>query len=166
MKAMAGAAVVLAAVGWMLAACGGRPASPVATVQPADDKMNCQLLQAEFGSNESRARTLAGEKTEAEQQNAAKVAGVLLVGLPALLTVDTQKTEETEIRALNERNDYLARLMATKACPNAPAPVQPVKAPESETTAQSESSAEKAPNCRDVGGYEAYLKKTGKTCML
>lgn len=166
MKAMAGAAAVLAAAGLVLSACGGRPANPVAMVQPSDDKMNCQLLQAEYGSNESRARTLAGEKTEAEQQNAAKVAGVLLVGLPALLTVDTQKTEETEIRALKERNDHLARLMATKECPNTPAPTQPAKTPDSDATAQSESNAEKSPDCKDVGGYEAYLKKTGKTCML
>jgi hypothetical protein len=128
--------------------------------------MNCPLLQAEYGSNELRARSLAGEKTDAEQQNAAKVAGVLLVGLPALLTVDVAKTEEIEIAALRGRNDHLARLMTEKQCPNAPAATQPAKTPESDATAQSAGGTEKSPDCKDVGGYEAYLMKTGKTCML
>jgi len=148
---------MLAAAALTLSACGGRPANPVAMVQPTDGLMNCPLLQVEYASNESRTKSLAGEMTDAEMQNAAKVAGVVLIGMPALLTVDVNKTEEIEIRALKDRNDHLARLMMEKECPNAPAPTQPARTPESDATRQSAGDVEKSPACKDVGGYEAYI---------
>jgi hypothetical protein len=155
------AAVVIAAATLTLSACGGRPANPVAAVQPSDGKMNCQLIQVEYGSNEARARSLAGEKKDAEKQNAAKV---VLMGMTGLLALDLKKTEEVEIRALKDRNDHLARLMAAKDCPNAPPVAQPAKSSDAASETGGESTA--VPSCKDVGGYEAYLKKTGKVCVL
>jgi hypothetical protein len=161
MNAMGRAAAILAAAGWMLSACGGRPANPVATVQAADDKMNCQLMQTEYASNESRANALVGEKVKAQEQNAAKF---VLMGMSGLLMMDLKDTEQVEIRALKDRNNRLARLMAGKGCPDAPRVSQPAGA--TEATSEGGAGSAVAPNCKDVGGYETYVKKTGRVCML
>lgn len=164
MRAFLRLAVGLAAATLILSACGGRPANPIAAVQPTDSKMNCQLLQVEYASNERRVRSLVGEKADAEKQNAAKAASVLLLGVTGLIMMDLKDSEQVEIRALQDRNEHLAHLMSDKRCPDAPPVTQPARA--SDTTSDTADDAAPAPKCKDVGGYEAYMKKTGKTCML
>ena len=156
------AAAMTAAVALALSACGGRPANPVPTVQPTDAMMSCPLIQVEYASNKSRANTLAGEKSEAQEQNAAKV---VAMGVTGLLMMDLKDSEQVEIRALKGRNAHLARLMSDKNCPDAPPVSQPASASEATASGDGDATAP-VPNCKDVGGYEAYLKKTGQVCIL
>ena len=79
------------------------------------------------------------------------------------LLEDLKNSEQVEIRALKDRNGHLARLMSDKRCPNAPPGTQPAKAPDTASDAADDTAPAK---CKDVGGYEAYMKKTDKTCML
>lgn len=144
------------------AGCGGRPANPVDTVQATDATVPCAVLRVEYDSNEARARAIVGEKLTAENQNAALAAVGILLAWPALLAIDVRPTEKTELRALRDRNRHLVNLMTTKNCPQTPKiPTSPVKGPG--TSAQSTGAP---PECRTVGGYEAYMKKTGKVCRL
>jgi hypothetical protein len=153
--AMAAAAVLV------LPGCGGRPARPVAAVQSSDGKMNCELLHVEYASNETRANALVDEKKFAQENNAAKV---VFLGLTGILTMDLKDSERIEMNALKDRNDHLAHLMSDKGCPDAPPLTQPANA--ADGMSKDADASAPAPQCKDVGGYEAYLKKTGKVCVL
>jgi hypothetical protein len=78
--------------------------------------------------------------------------------------MDLKDSERIEMNALKDRNDHLAHLMSDKGCPDAPPLTQPANA--ADGMSKDADASAPAPQCKDVGGYEAYLKKTGKVCVL
>lgn len=151
----------------LLAGCGGRDARPVAVAQPTDSMLSCPLLMAEISGNNSRAVSLLDEKKDAENSNVAiGVAGALLFW-PALFFMDLSDTEEIEMRALRDRNNYLAQLALAQDCGPVPA-ASPQDAAEDailERTAAAQASG-RMPNCSEVGGYEEYMRRTNEACRL
>jgi hypothetical protein len=146
----------------LLAGCGGRPANPVQTVQATDASVPCAVLRVEYDSNEARARSLVSDKQTAENQNVALAAVGLLLAWPALLAMDLKPTEKVELRALRDRNQHILNLMKVRNCPQTPElKPSPVKG-----TGVVSRDAGGQPYCRDVGGYEAYMKKTGEVCRI
>jgi hypothetical protein len=127
---LAGAAVVLAA-------CAGRTASPVTTVQAYDATLSCPQISAEIAGNEDKAKQLMAEKNSAHNRNIAiGVVGGLLFW-PALFTLDLSDAEKVEMEALRTRDGYLANMMAQRGCgdPTAVPPQQAmVRATEQVTT--------------------------------
>jgi hypothetical protein len=110
MTAMALAAVVFAS------ACAGRAPAPVAVVQPVDETMNCDAIQAEVNANTQRIAELGSEQGAKVAQNvAAGVAGAFLI-LPFFL-MDFQNAAGKEEAALKSRNDYLATLARQRCAP-------------------------------------------------
>ena len=110
MTAMALAAVVFAS------ACAGRAPAPVAVVQPVDETMNCDAIQAEVNANTQRIAELGSEQGAKVAQNvAAGVAGAFLI-LPFFL-MDFQNAAGKEEAALKSRNDYLANLARQRCAP-------------------------------------------------
>jgi hypothetical protein len=110
MAAMALAAVVFAS------ACAGRAPAPVAVVQPVDETMNCDAIQAEVNANTQRIAELGSEQGAKVAQNvAAGVAGAFLI-LPFFL-MDFQNAAGKEEAALKSRNDYLANLARQRCAP-------------------------------------------------
>lgn len=108
--AMALAAVVFAS------ACAGRAPAPVAVVQPVDETMNCDAIQAEVNANTQRIAELGSEQGAKVAQNvAAGVAGAFLI-LPFFL-MDFQNAAGKEEAALKSRNDYLATLARQRCAP-------------------------------------------------
>ena len=108
--AMALAAVVFAS------ACAGRAPAPVAVVQPVDETMNCDAIQAEVNANTQRIAELGSEQGAKVAQNvAAGVAGAFLI-LPFFL-MDFQNAAGKEEAALKSRNDYLANLARQRCAP-------------------------------------------------
>ena len=108
--AMALAAVVFAS------ACAGRAPAPVAVVQPVDETMNCDAIQAESAANTKRIAELGSERGAKIAQNVA--AGV--VGLfiwPTLFLMDFQDAIGKEEEALKSRNNYLATLARQRCAP-------------------------------------------------
>jgi len=102
----------LVAVMCMLAlgACAGRSAQPVSMMQPYDNSLSCEQIQAEIQSNESKARQLTDENNSAHNANIAVGAVGLFLFWPALFALDLSDSERVEIQALHDRNMHLASL--------------------------------------------------------
>jgi len=94
----------------MLGACAGRSAQPVAMMQPYDDGLSCEQVQAEIQSNEAKARQLTDENNSAHNANIAVGAVGVLLFWPALFALDLSDAERVEIQALHDRNMHLASL--------------------------------------------------------
>lgn len=168
MRQHAIATIAALAAAAFLAGCGGRDAHPVATVQPTDSMLSCELMYAEIAANNERARSLAREKSDAEGENVALgVAGAVLFW-PALFFMDLSNAEQVEMDALRARNQYLGTRMVAEDCGETP-PLTATDAEEMERQKRIEA-AEVAggppPKCSDVGGYEAYKRDTGRICAL
>jgi hypothetical protein len=126
-----------AGVAVMLAACAGRTANPVTTVQAYDATLSCPQISAEIAGNDDKAKQLMAEKHSAHNRNVAiGVVGGLLFW-PALFALDLSDAEKVEMEALRTRDGYLANMMAQRGCGD-PAAVPPqqvmVRATEQVTT--------------------------------
>jgi hypothetical protein len=108
----------------MLTACAGRAPAPVQTVQLKDTTMDCPAINAEVAANTARESELASEKGSKAAQNV--IAGVAGVFVPVLwLAMDFQGTADTEIRALEARDQYLSTL-AVQRCGSQQAAAKPL----------------------------------------
>ncbi|MBX3506537.1 MAG: hypothetical protein KF895_13750 [Parvibaculum sp.] len=106
-----------------LTACGGRVSNEVQQVRPSDAALTCDHLEAELSVNRSQMAELTGERQTANEHNAGKIAGAVLV--PAyILFLDLSDTEKKEAEALMRRNQEIERLMTARSCG------KPVKAPD------------------------------------
>jgi hypothetical protein len=124
MKSKSFSVVALSAL-MLTAACAGRAPAPVAVVQPVDETMTCDAVQAEVNANTQRIAELGTEQGAKVAQNVvAGVAGAVFI-LPLFL-MDFQNAAGKEEAALKSRNDYLATL-ARQRCASQPA-VQPSRA--------------------------------------
>jgi hypothetical protein len=100
-----------------LAACAGRDAAPVATVQPQDQYSDCSMITAEIQANNKRAEELASEQNMKVAQNVA--AGVVgLVVWPVWFAMDAKVAAGTDAAALKARQEYLVNL-ANQRCAQA-----------------------------------------------
>jgi len=107
-----------------LAGCAGRSPAPVAVVQPTDRYMDCTAILAEVSANNERVKQLAADKGLKTTQNVA--AGVAGIFIPVLwFGMDFQGTADTEITALQSRQQYLSMLADQKRCGAEPEPVPP-----------------------------------------
>lgn len=107
-----------------LAACAGRDAQPVLTVQEQDTRSDCAMINAEIQANNARAQGLASEQNGRIAQNvAAGVVGVFI--WPVLFAMDMKGAASTEAGQLNARQEYLANLAAQRCAPGAPPPGTP-----------------------------------------
>lgn len=157
----------LSASALLLAACGGGPASPIATTTAADGVMSCEMMHAEITGNVQKAHVLLQQKNSTEAKNAAAfVAGVLLAW-PILLAMDLSERERHEMEGLKRRNEHLAATMRAKGCASIP-PTSPEAEQDKaiEARIKEAEAAGKPPSCKDVGGYEAYRRKTGNVCVI
>ena len=109
------------AVGFVLGACAGRDAQPVATVQPQDAYSDCAMINAEILANNQRAEALASEQNGKIVQNvAAGVVGVVI--WPVWFAMDAKGAASTDAAALQARQQYLSGLAAQRCAPAAPPP--------------------------------------------
>jgi hypothetical protein len=109
----------------LTAACAGRAPAPVAVVQPIDETMSCEAIQAEVNANTQRIAELGSEQGAKVAQNVvAGVAGAFFI-LPLFL-MDFQNAAGKDEAALKSRNDYLASLARQRCAPQPAA--QPARA--------------------------------------
>jgi hypothetical protein len=109
----------------LTAACAGRAPAPVAVVQPIDETMSCEAIQAEVNANTQRIAELGTEQGAKVAQNVvAGVAGAFFI-LPLFL-MDFQNAAGKDEAALKSRNDYLATLARQRCAPQPAA--QPARA--------------------------------------
>jgi hypothetical protein len=107
-----------------LAGCAGRSPAPVAVVQPTDRYMDCTAILAEVQANNERVKQLAADKGLKTTQNVA--AGVAGIFIPVLwFGMDFQGTADTEITALQNRQQYLSMMADQKRCAAEPEPLPP-----------------------------------------
>ena len=91
--------------------------------------MTCSAMMAEFASNNAKITELGGEKGAKVAQNVA--AGVVgLVIWPVWFLMDFQGAAGTEIKALQDRNAYLATKVNEDGCGKEPEPPTRVAAPQ------------------------------------
>jgi hypothetical protein len=110
--------LVATATGLALAACAGRDAQPVATVQALDASSDCAMINAEIQANNVRAQSLSSEENGKIAQNVAT--GVVgLVIWPVWFAMDTKGAAATEGKALQARQEYLSNLAAQRCAPAA-----------------------------------------------
>jgi hypothetical protein len=116
--------LVVVALGVALVGCAGRSPAPVAVVQPTDRYMDCTAILAEVQANNEKVKQLASDKGLKTTQNvAAGVAGILI---PVLwFGMDFQGTADTEITALQSRQQYLSMMADQKRCGAEPEPMPP-----------------------------------------
>ena len=113
--------------------CAGRSAVPVATMQPYDNQLSCQQIQAEIAGNETQALQLSGQNESAHNSNVALgVVGAILFW-PALFAIDAGDAEKVEMQALHDRNQHLSEVYTQEGCvqtksATAPTPVAPTPA--------------------------------------
>jgi hypothetical protein len=106
-----------------LAACAGRDAAPVSTVQPQDQYSDCSMINAEIQANNKRAEELASEQNAKLAQNVA--AGVVgIVVWPVWFAMDAKGGASTDAAALKARQEYLVNL-ANSRCAQAQAQAAP-----------------------------------------
>jgi hypothetical protein len=97
----------------------GRAPQPVATVQPADQMMDCTAIYAEVAANNRRVEELGREQGWKVAQNVA--AGVAGFVVPVLwFGMDWQGAAGKEAAALQSRQQYLGALAVQKHCGGAP----------------------------------------------
>jgi hypothetical protein len=114
----------IVALGAALAGCAGRSPAPVAVVQPTDRYMDCTAILAEVSANNERVKQLAADKGLKTTQNVA--AGVAGIFIPVLwFGMDFQGTADTEITALQSRQQYLSMMADQKRCAAEPEPLPP-----------------------------------------
>jgi hypothetical protein len=95
--------------------CAGRAPAPVSVVQPQDRYMDCAAIQIEVQANNAKVQQLASDKGLKVAQNVA--AGVAGLVIPVLwFGMDFQGTADTEIQALQARQQYLAALAEQRHC--------------------------------------------------
>ena len=102
-----------------VAACAGRDAQPIATVQPQDAYSDCSMINAEIQANNSRAQALASEQNAKVVQNVA--AGVVgIVVWPVWFAMDAKGAAGTDAAALQARQEYLVNLAGQRCGAGAP----------------------------------------------
>jgi hypothetical protein len=107
--------IVLMVAAVALSGCAGRAPAPVALVQPQDRYMDCAAINIEVQSNNARVQQLASDKGLKVAQNVA--AGVAGLVVPVLwFGMDFQGTADTEIQALQARQQYLGSLAQQRHC--------------------------------------------------
>jgi hypothetical protein len=107
--------LLIVAMASMLGACAGRAPAPVAVVQAQDRYMDCAAIRIEVEANNAKVQQLASEKGMKVAQNVAAGVGGLLI--PVLwFGMDFQGTQDTEIQALQARQQYLAALADQRRC--------------------------------------------------
>src|SRR5882757_3683099 len=108
----------------LVAGCAGRAPAPVQVVQPTDRFMDCTAILAEVQANNEKVKQLASDKGLKTAQNVA--AGVAGIVIPVLwFGMDFQGTADTEITALQTRQQYLAMMADQKRCGEEPEPAPP-----------------------------------------
>ena len=141
-----------------LASCGGRTANPVASYQPGDEKRSCDGLRMEIADNEQDISKLIPFEDATGKNVALGVAGAFLI-VPWFF-MDFKDAEKIEIKALRRRNQWLREVASNKDCS-----IPPSKYRFEDRPARAVEEGE-SPWCSDVGGYEAYLERTGKVCQI
>jgi hypothetical protein len=99
-----------------VAACAGRDPQMVQIVQPMDQHMDCNAINAEVYANNVRIQQLQTESSNTTGKNIAfGVVGAILFW-PALFAMDFKDGAGKDAQALQARQGYLASLMASKRC--------------------------------------------------
>jgi hypothetical protein len=106
----------------LCAACAGRDAAPVATVQPPDQTSDCAMISAEIEANNAKVQELANEKGMKVTQNvAAGVVGVFV--WPVLFAMDAKGAADQDMAALEARQQFLTNLAVQRCAQRRPGPV-------------------------------------------
>jgi hypothetical protein len=107
--------VALCAAAAAVSGCAGRAPAPVSVVQPQDRYMDCAAITIEVQNNNTKVQQLASDKGLKVAQNVA--AGVAGLVVPVLwFGMDFQGTADTEIQALQARQQYLGALAEQRHC--------------------------------------------------
>ena len=100
----------------LVAGCAGRDARPVDAYTSYDEQMSCNAISQEIVSNNGKIDATVAELQQTKGENVAVgVVGVILF-LPILFALDVSDAEKTEIAALENRNENLARIGHEKEC--------------------------------------------------
>jgi len=95
--------------------CAGRAPAPVSVVQAQDRYMDCAAIMIEVQANNAKVQQLASDKGLKTAQNVA--AGVAGLVIPVLwFGMDFQGTADTELQALQARQQYLSSLAEQRRC--------------------------------------------------
>jgi hypothetical protein len=117
-------ALSIISVALTLAACAGRDAAPVATVQQQDAYSDCSMINAEIQANNRRAEELSSEQnTKVVQNVAAGVVGIVV--WPVWFAMDAKGAASTDAAALKARQEYLVNLAGQRCVGGQRPPVAP-----------------------------------------
>jgi hypothetical protein len=101
------------------AACAGRDAAPVATVQPHDQTSDCAMISAEIEANNAKVRELAdGKGAKVVQNVGAGVSGLFV--WPVLFAMDVKGAADQDMAALQARQQFLTNLAVQRCARSGP----------------------------------------------
>lgn len=98
----------------LISGCGGRSANPVSQYQPGDENRTCEGLKSEIANNEVEIAKLLPYEDATGKNVALGVTGAFFI-VP-LFFMDFKDGEETEIKALQRRNQWLREVAYNKNC--------------------------------------------------
>ena len=110
---------IIALASVLCAACAGRDAVPVATVQPHDQVSDCAMITAEIEANNAKVQELANERGLKVAQNvAAGVTGIIV--WPVLFAMDFKGAADQDLAALQARQQFLTNLAVQRCAQRRP----------------------------------------------
>ena len=98
-----------------VSACAARQTTPTAISHPGDAALSCAEIEAQIARNQTETARLIGAEDDVVSGNvAAGVVGTLF--WPAWLATDLSSAEQIQFRALQDRNENLARIYDDRDC--------------------------------------------------
>jgi hypothetical protein len=118
--------IAVMVAGVFCAACAGRDAAPIATVQPHDQTSDCAMISAEIEANNAKVQELANERGLKVAQNvAAGVTGIIV--WPVLFAMDFKGAADQDLAALQARQQFLTNLAVQRCAQRRPGAVARVQ---------------------------------------
>ncbi len=94
----------------LIAGCGTRSVTPMAMMQPGDDRLDCPAIIEQIKVNRPAMATYLTKDKQVEQAN------VFFVLIGPTFLIDLSNEEQIKARALADRNDRLVLLGRAKGC--------------------------------------------------
>lgn len=114
--ALIGRGLVAGCAALILSACAARDVTPIAMTQPGDAALSCTEIRSKIAAGQSEAADLFEKNQSVDRMNAAKVVGSIVLSGWIALSLDLSREEQIKMRALADRNEYLAHLESKKGC--------------------------------------------------
>jgi hypothetical protein len=98
----------------LVSGCAGKVPKPISQYHAGDANLTCHQIRLLISDNQRKIEEMIPKQHKKLKNTALGAAGLVI--WPAWLFMDFSKAEQIEIRALQQRNNWLYTLAAEKQC--------------------------------------------------